>query len=99
MLVLYLTRKLLWDDDSATIIYHLFTTLVYFFSVLGAILSDSWLGKFRTILYLSIVYACGGILMSLTAMPPLGIPGRYVPNFPYHILFSKKAIFIIELSL
>lgn len=76
VLVLYLTRKLFWDDDTATIIYHLFTTLVYFFSVLGAILSDSWLGKFRTIVYLSIVYSCGSILMSLTAMPDLYIPGR-----------------------
>lgn len=76
VLVLYLTRKLFWDDDTATIIYHLFTTLVYFFSVLGAILSDSWLGKFRTILYLSVVYSCGSILMSLTAMPDLYIPGR-----------------------
>lgn len=76
VLVLYLTRKLFWDDDTATIIYHLFTTLVYFFSVLGAILSDSWLGKFRTILYLSVVYSCGSILMSLTAMPDLNIPGR-----------------------
>lgn len=76
VLVLYLTRKLFWDDDTATIIYHLFTTLVYFFSVLGAILSDSWLGKFRTILYLSCVYSCGSILMSLTAMPTLYIPGR-----------------------
>jgi len=78
VLVLYLTRKLLWDDDTATIIYHLFTTLVYFFSVLGAILSDSWLGKFRTIFYLSILYACGSLLMSLTAMPDLNIPGREI---------------------
>lgn len=76
VLVLYLTRKLLWDDDTATIIYHLFTTLVYFFSVLGAILSDSWLGKFRTIFYLSVVYSIGSILMSATAAPDTGIPGR-----------------------
>lgn len=76
VLVLYLTRKLFWDDDTATIIYHLFTTLVYFFSVLGAILSDSWLGKFLTILILSIVYSCGSVLMSITAMPDLYIPGR-----------------------
>ncbi|KAJ6638176.1 Peptide transporter family 1 [Pseudolycoriella hygida] len=89
VLVLYLTRKLFWDDDTATIIYHLFTTLVYFFSVLGAILSDSWLGKFKTILYLSIVYSCGSILMSFTAIPDWNIPGKE---------FTILALFLIALG-
>lgn len=75
-MVLYLTRKLGYDDDVATIIYHTFTTLVYFMCVFGAILSDSWLGKFNTILYLSIVYACGSIVISLGAVPPLNLPGE-----------------------
>lgn len=67
--------KLDYDDDTATVIYHLFTTLVYFMCIFGAIIADSWLGKFKTIVYLSIVYAVGGIVMSLGAMPPLKLPG------------------------
>ena len=43
--------------------------LAYFTPVIGAIIADSWLGKFRTILYLSILYACGGIILSLGAFP------------------------------
>lgn len=72
--MLYLTRKIGYDDDLATIIYHTFTTLVYFMCVFGAILSDSWLGKFNTILYLSIVYAIGSIIVSLGAIPTLFLP-------------------------
>ena len=36
-------------------------------------MSDSWLGKFRTILYLSIVYCIGSTALSLTAFP--GVTG------------------------
>ncbi|XP_076764514.1 peptide transporter family 1 [Xylocopa sonorina] len=74
VLTLYLRTQLLYDDSMSTVIYHVFTMLVYFFPVLGAMLADSLLGKFRTILYLSIIYALGQLLLSLSAAPPLGIP-------------------------
>lgn len=49
ILVLYLTLKLDYDEDTATVLYHSFTTLVYFCCVIGAIISDSWWGKFKTV--------------------------------------------------
>lgn len=76
VLVLYLTQKLAYEEDTATVIYHLFTTFVYFLCVLGAIIADSWLGKFKTILYLSLVYVGGSTIMALGAIPPLDLPGR-----------------------
>lgn len=76
ILVLYLTRKLIYDDDTATIIFHMFNTVAYFMCIFGAILSDSWLGKFKTILYLSAVYAVGSIIVALGAIPTLYLPGR-----------------------
>ena len=39
--------------------FHLFVAGVYYTPVLGAFLSDGYLGKYRTILYLSIVYCLG----------------------------------------
>jgi POT family proton-dependent oligopeptide transporter len=41
--------------------YHLFVSAVYFTPLLGAVLSDGLLGKYRTIIGLSLVY-CGGHL-------------------------------------
>ncbi|XP_055536009.1 peptide transporter family 1-like [Wyeomyia smithii] len=74
VLALYLTQKLNYDDDTATVIYHIFTSLAYFFPLMGAILADSWLGKFKTILYLSMVYCVGSALIALGAIPPLNLP-------------------------
>ncbi|XP_061396673.1 peptide transporter family 1 [Musca vetustissima] len=74
ILVLYLSRQLDYSDDTATVIFHIFTMFVYFLCILGAIISDSWLGKFKTILYLSLVYVCGSVLVTLGAMPPLNLP-------------------------
>ncbi|XP_013115810.2 peptide transporter family 1 isoform X1 [Stomoxys calcitrans] len=74
ILVLYLSRQLDYSDDTATVIFHIFTMFVYFLCILGAIISDSWLGKFKTILYLSLVYVCGSVLITLGAIPPLNLP-------------------------
>jgi solute carrier family 15 (oligopeptide transporter), member 1 len=47
ILVLYMTIKLGYDDNTATVLFHIFTSLVYLFPILGAIIADSYLGKFR----------------------------------------------------
>src|SRR5215510_10819428 len=45
--------------EDAKAWYHTFSASAYFFPVLGAILSDAFLGKYRTIMSLSIVYCLG----------------------------------------
>ena len=39
--------------------FHLFVSAVYFMPLLGALISDIWLGKYRTILYFSVLYCFG----------------------------------------
>ncbi|ESP00773.1 hypothetical protein LOTGIDRAFT_92134, partial [Lottia gigantea] len=70
ILVIYLTKWLLYSSDDATIIYHSFCMLCYLSPLLGAIIADGYLGRYKTIMYLSIVYAIGNIVLSLTALPP-----------------------------
>lgn len=74
ILAIYLTRKLDFSDDIATIIYHSFTTLVYFMCIIGAIIADSWWGKFNTIVWLSIVYVCGSVTITLGSIEPWNMP-------------------------
>lgn len=76
MLSLYLTEYLLYSESDATVIYHTFIMLAYFFPVFGAMIADSFLGKYRTILYISMIYAVGNIVLSLAAITPLGLPHR-----------------------
>jgi POT family proton-dependent oligopeptide transporter len=68
ILVVFMT-KYLWlmdgragtamSDAAATEHYHNFVAWVYFTPLLGALLSDILLGKYRTIMLLSIVYCLG----------------------------------------
>jgi POT family proton-dependent oligopeptide transporter len=45
--------------------FHLFMMGVYFFPLLGGYLADRFLGKYRTILYLSLVYCLGHVCLAL----------------------------------
>ena len=38
--------------------------LVYFFPIVGGIIADTFIGKFKTIIYLSLVYAVGNFLLA-----------------------------------
>jgi len=59
------------SDAEATEHYHTFTAAAYFFPILGALLSDVFLGKYRTILFLSIVYCLGHAALAMMGAPPL----------------------------
>ncbi len=52
------------DPSEAISRYHEFTSLVYLTPVLGAFLADTVLGKYRTILSLSIVYCLGHLALA-----------------------------------
>lgn len=56
-----------FGETTASVIYHAFVALCYFTPVIGAILADSFLGKFRTIFYISIIYAIGQIVLTVGA--------------------------------
>ncbi len=73
ILVIFMTKYLIdvhgqlapMREDEAKSWYHFFVSAVYFFPILGAILADGFLGKYRTIIYLSIVYCLGHLALSL----------------------------------
>jgi len=52
-------------NEESKIWFHLFGMGVYFFPILGAILSDIFLGKYKTIISLSVVYCLGHLALSL----------------------------------
>jgi len=52
-------------DNEATGWFHEFVFGVYFLPILGAIISDGLLGKYRTIIFLSIVYCLGHLALAV----------------------------------
>ncbi|XP_069061277.1 solute carrier family 15 member 1 [Pleurodeles waltl] len=97
VLVLYFKYFLLWDDNLATVIYHAFAALCYFTPLMGAIIADSWLGKFKTIIYLSIVYAVGQVVMAVSAIHDLTDHNRdgKPDNYTVHIALSMTGLLLI----
>lgn len=71
--------------DTATIIYHSFIAVAYFVPLIGGIVADSWLGKYKTILYLSLVYVVGTLFNALSAIPQLGGYGNSVEDNIVHV--------------
>jgi POT family proton-dependent oligopeptide transporter len=53
-------------EDIATAHYHLFSVGVYALPMIGAIIADRLLGKYPTILWLSLVYCAGHAVLSFT---------------------------------
>ncbi|XP_054707917.1 solute carrier family 15 member 1-like [Uloborus diversus] len=89
ILTIYFTQELLYSHDTGTILYHLFGFVAYFSPVFGAIIADSWLGKFKTILYISIIYCIGSIITSVGAIPT---------DLPTMKLISLIGLFTIALG-
>ncbi|KAF2878618.1 hypothetical protein ILUMI_27551 [Ignelater luminosus] len=73
---IYITEELGFTEREAAIIYHFFAMLVFTLPVFGAIISDSWWGKFNTILYISLIYAVGNVVLAASAVGPLNLPPR-----------------------
>lgn len=73
ILVVYMTQYLLNQSGQAAHLseqdaqgyFHLFVSSVYFMPLLGAALADGWLGKYRTIMVLSLVYCLGHLALAI----------------------------------
>ncbi|MHC4727351.1 MAG: POT-type proton-dependent oligopeptide transporter [Planctomycetota bacterium] len=67
ILIVFMTKYLMgpngtlnvMSDESAKAWFHWFTSAAYFMPMIGAIISDVWLGKFKTIILFSIIYCIG----------------------------------------
>jgi proton-dependent oligopeptide transporter, POT family len=79
ILVVFMTQHLVnaagepdyMGDEQAKGVYHLFTAAAYFFPILGALLSDILWGKYKTILFISLMYCLGHGMLALMDLGPV----------------------------
>ncbi len=69
ILTVYMTKVLRLGDAEATTFHSLFKTGAYFFPLIGAIVSDVFWGKYRTIITFSLAYVLGCTLLAV-------VPGK-----------------------
>jgi POT family proton-dependent oligopeptide transporter len=80
ILIVFMTKYLvdrsgspaLMSNEESKAYFHLFKAAVYFTPLIGALLSDIWLAKYRTIFYFSLVY-CVGYLAQVADLTRLGL--------------------------
>ncbi len=59
-------------EASAKAVFHLFVFGVYFTPLLGGFLADRFLGKYRTVLYISLLYCAGHACLAIFHGDPKG---------------------------
>lgn len=73
ILVIFMTQQLknssgqldVMSENEAQGYFHLFVSAVYFMPLFGALLADSLLGKYRTIIFLSVIYCLGHFALAV----------------------------------
>ncbi|HLT21947.1 MAG TPA: oligopeptide:H+ symporter, partial [Bacteriovoracaceae bacterium] len=65
ILTVFMIQVLLFQETKATSVYHLFAGACYLTPLLGAWISDRIWGKYKTILYLSLVYCVGHAVLAI----------------------------------
>jgi len=88
ILVVFMTQYLLsssgrtdaMNETEAREWMHLFVASAYFFPIIGGIVADAFLGKYLTILVLSLVYCAGHLCLSLMDLPPALLAATLEPR-------------------
>ncbi|KAI6216507.1 Peptide transporter family 1 [Aphelenchoides besseyi] len=72
VLTLYMLNVLKYNDAESTSFFNIFGACCYATSVIGCVLADGYIGKFKTIFWLSIVYAAGQIMLAFASTQHTG---------------------------
>lgn len=74
ILALFLHRKLHYDKNEATALFHAYQLIVYSLVVVGAVIAESWLGVFNTIATTLLLYSFGAAIVSISGIETLNLP-------------------------
>lgn len=76
---------------AANVSYHEFASWTYLFPVVGSLLADVFLGKYRTIFWLSIVYCVGHLSLALMGSPGM-LPATWMTIGLFLVAFGSGGI-------
>jgi dipeptide/tripeptide permease len=97
ILVIYIQEYFGFQEAKASQIYHLFGLLVYFFPIVGAVISDSYWGRFKTIWRFCVVYFIGLILLTVSAVPTWFLEASGADR-TIHSSFAYIGLFLIAVG-
>lgn len=74
ILALFINQKLNFDANQSTALFHVNEFVLYFFSIIGAIVADSWLGLFKTISWMTLLLSAAAGLVAIASIDALELP-------------------------
>ena len=98
LLVYYMTKTLLFDQEKSSSIYGFYTAFAYFTPIIGGTIADRWLGKRRAVIIGASVMAAGHFMMAFEpafyfALATIALGnGLFLPTLPSQIndLYQRR---------
>jgi POT family proton-dependent oligopeptide transporter len=91
LLVYYMTRTLLLEQETSSLIYGFYTAFAYFTPIVGGTIADRWLGKRRSVIAGATIMAAGHFMMAFepafyVALATIALGnGLFLPTLPSQI--------------
>ncbi|MDP1618057.1 peptide MFS transporter [Phenylobacterium sp.] len=91
LLVYYMTRQLMFDQQRASLVYGLYTAFVFLTPILGGLIADRWLGRRRAVILGGSIMALGHFMMAFEGQFYLALAvialgnGLFLPSLPSQI--------------
>src|ERR1700750_1942539 len=63
LLVYYMTKQLMFEQQQASFTYGLYLAFIYGTPIVGGTIADRWLGRRRAVLLRGTIMACGHFMM------------------------------------
>ena len=95
VLTLFFDHFFGFDEKQSSSFYHVFSALCYGCPILGAIISDSYWGRFKTIRNFCFIYVIGTICLTLSSIPTIQIED---PTRTFHKTIGQIGLFLIALG-
>lgn len=73
-LAIFLNQKLNFDANESTALYHVMEFTLYFFTIVGAIVADSWLGLYKTLAFVTMLFSVGAWTITVVSVDVLQLP-------------------------
>jgi len=103
LLMVYMMQGLCLTPETATIINHLFVTINYTTPLLGGWIADKFLGRYKTILFISLFYCLGHALLACSDLIHIEafsqlLQGLGLSHLDYKTYVLYSGLFIIALG-
>jgi|TARA_R100000501_G_scaffold17919_4_gene35067 POT family proton-dependent oligopeptide transporter len=91
LLVYYMTKELLFEQEVSSYVYGTYTAFAYFTPIFGGIIADRWLGKKRAVILGGSIMAAGHFMMAFEPLLYVALGtialgnGFFLPSLPSQI--------------